>query len=108
LPTRLKRNALDNSEQLGWAEITHPYHPRRGQRLQVLKIRQISGIPTLILRGTSGGTFAVNQEWTDRAKPSPYSSLNINDPILSIYSLSALAELAENIIEKDKKGLTND
>jgi len=106
---RLERNALNNSAHLGWATITHPFHPRRGQRFQILKVRQISGIQTLILRGTSGGTLTVNREWTDRTKPSPCSSLNINDPIFSVQCLLALVELAENIRQKKlEKELTHE
>jgi hypothetical protein len=88
---------------LGWAEITHPFHPRRGQRFQILKARQVSGIQTLVLRGTSGGTFAVNQEWTDQAKPSSNSSLNVGDSILNAQSLLALVELVENIGPKKER-----
>ena len=100
---RSQRNALCNSAKLGWATITHPFHPRRGQRFQILKVREVSGIQTLILRGTSGGTLTVNQEWTDHAKPSPYSSLNIHDPVFSVHSLLALLELVENIHKKNRK-----
>jgi hypothetical protein len=95
-----QRNALCDSAKLGWATITHPFHPRRGQRFQILKVREVSGIQTLILRGTSGGTLTVNQEWTDNAKPSPYDSLNINDPVFSTQCLLALVELVENIRKK--------
>ncbi len=42
----------------------------------------------------------VNQEWTDNAKPSPYDSLNINDPVFSTQCLLALVELVENIRKK--------
>jgi hypothetical protein len=87
---------------MGWATITHPFHPRRGQRFQILKVREVSGIQTLILRGTSGGTLTVNQEWTDHAKPSPYSSLNINDPVFNTQCLFALVELVEKIHTKKK------
>lgn len=31
----------------------------------MLKTRTLSGVPTLILRGTRGGTFAISREWTD-------------------------------------------
>jgi hypothetical protein len=94
---RRQRNALDNSAPSGWAEITHPFHPRRGQRLRVLKARQIAGVETLILRGPSGETLVVNQDWTDHAKPSIHSSLNIGDRILNAQSLLALVILVENI-----------
>ncbi|MBC8217951.1 MAG: hypothetical protein H8E73_05745 [Planctomycetes bacterium] len=90
---------------MGWATITHPFHPRGGQRFQILKARKVSGIQTLILRGTSGGTLTVSQEWTDRAKPSPYSSMNMDDPVFNTECLLALVELVENIrTKKTKKG----
>jgi len=65
----------------------------------------VSGVQTLILRGTSGGTLTVSQEWTDHAKPSPYSSMNIDDPVFNAQCLLALVELVENIrTKKSKKG----
>ena len=88
---------------MGWAEITHPFHPRRGQRFQILKARQVSGIQTLVLRGTSGGTFAVHQEWTDQAPPSSSSSLKIVDGILNAHALLALVELVANLGPKKER-----
>ena len=35
---------------------------------------------TLILQGTSHGTFAVPREWTDRADPPPVAVLGISPP----------------------------
>jgi hypothetical protein len=54
---------------LGWAEITHPFHPLRGQRFAVLKVRRVSGVATLSMRHAELGSFAVPQEWTDRGAP---------------------------------------
>jgi hypothetical protein len=54
---------------LGSAEITHPFHPLRGQRFAVLKVRHVSGVATLSLRHAELGSFAVPQEWTDRGAP---------------------------------------
>jgi hypothetical protein len=52
---------------LGWAEISHPFHPLRGQRFEVLKERRVAGVDTLILRELERGTFSVAREWTDWA-----------------------------------------
>jgi Family of unknown function (DUF5372) len=57
---------------LGSATITHPFNPYRGQRLEVLKTRRVSGVETLILRHPERGSFAVPREWTDWGEPSPY------------------------------------
>ena len=60
---------------LGWAEISHPFHPLRGRRFEVLKKRRVAGVDTLILRELERGTLSVPTEWTDWADPSPYDSL---------------------------------
>lgn len=54
---------------MGFAEIQHPFHPLRGQSFEVLKRRQVAGVPTLILRHPGNGTFAVAEEWTDWRRP---------------------------------------
>jgi hypothetical protein len=60
---------------LGWAEISHPFHPLRGRRFEVLKERRVAGVDTLILRELERGTFSVPREWTDWADLSRYDSL---------------------------------
>src|ERR1700756_608895 len=64
---RLLRTALQPGQALGSAEITHPFHPFRGQRFVVLKIRMISGAERLSLRHAEMGSFAVRRDWTDWA-----------------------------------------
>jgi len=93
-------NALKHNKDLGWATITHPYHPFKGQRFKVLKRRKVAGEDTIIIQGSCRGTFAVPCDWTDQADPNPYDSLNITDPILSSQCLLALTELIEQIEEK--------
>src|SRR6516165_6139664 len=66
---RSHRTALRSSRPLGSAEITHPFHPLRGQRFVVLKVRTVSGVETLSLRQAELGSFAVAREWTDWAPP---------------------------------------
>ena len=71
---RLEQTALVRHSPLGWAEISHPFHPLRGRRFEVLKKRRVAGVDTLILRELERGTFSVPREWTDWADPSPYDS----------------------------------
>jgi len=54
---------------LGCAKIQHPFHPLHGQSFEVLKRRQVAGVPTLILHHPGNGTFAVAEEWTDWRRP---------------------------------------
>jgi hypothetical protein len=90
---------------LGWATITHPFHPLRGQRFAVLKSRLISGIESLSLRGTTGGTFAVPRNWTDLAHPSPYAGLELAPLVFDFECLVAVAELLGEIERFARKGL---
>ena len=95
--------ALPGSAPLGWAEVTHPYHPLRGQRFPVLKTRRVSGVDTLIVRGTTGGTYALARDWTDLADPSPYTSAEAS-PHLRFDCLLALAELVRKLDSPERKG----
>src|SRR5207248_10432953 len=67
LPARPRpdRTALSRNLPLGSAEVIHPFHPLRGQRFVVLKVRTVSGVETLNLRHTDLGSFALPREWTD-------------------------------------------
>jgi Family of unknown function (DUF5372) len=54
---------------LGSAEITHSFHPPRGQRFVVLKIKEAAGVEILSLRHAEMGSLAVRREWTNWAAP---------------------------------------
>jgi len=87
--------AHDRNKLLGWAEITHPFHPRRHQHFKVLKVRRAFGVRTLSLRDQAGGIFAVPQDWTDLAEPSAQALADILPAILDSECLLALVDLIE-------------
>ncbi len=82
---------------MGWAEIRHPFHPLRGQRFEVLKVRRLAGVDTLILRELERGTFSVAREWTDWADPSAYDLLALSPRRLEANSLFELVTLLEQL-----------
>jgi len=90
---------------LGWAEISHPFHPLKGQRFLVLKERRVAGVDTLILRNTERGSFAVAREWTDRASPCPYEALGTTPGRLDILFLLDLITLVEQLAGRSQKDL---
>jgi hypothetical protein len=67
---------------LGWAIITHPFHPRRGQCFRVLKARRYRGEATLILEGGECDTFSILEDWTDRAAPRSEAAYVLSAPRL--------------------------
>jgi len=90
---------------LGWAEITHPFHPFRGQPFLILKTRRVSGRDTLILRGSLTGTFGVPLAWTDCALPSPHTDGPTEACPLDGPGLLQLANLIDQLNREAKKGL---
>ena len=99
-PDWLQSKAHHYNTPLGWAQITHPFHPLRGQRFAILKTRRVSGIDTLVLQGTSMGTFAVPQQWTDQeGGGEPKKSI-----FLDFSCLSALKKLVCSL-DNAKKGV---
>ena len=80
---------------MGFAEITHPFHPLRGQRFAVLKVRRVSGVATLSMRHAELGSFAVPQEWTDRAAPT--AEPGEHALIVDAFALAELAAIVDFI-----------
>jgi len=86
-----------HSQPSGWAEITHPFHPLRGQSLQVLKSKKSCGADILSLRDSNGMLHAIPREWTNLATPSSFS---VSPPIILHFdSLLALSELIKEVSE---------
>ncbi len=92
---RSEQTALVPHSPLGWAEISHPFHPLRGRRFEVLKKRRIAGVDTLILRELERGTLSIPREWTDWADPTPYDALTRPPHRLAADSLFELVALLD-------------
>lgn len=97
---RLGSTALDDKELLDSAEITHPFHPLRGQRFPVLKSRKLEQRDVLSLKGSHRGTIIVLRDWTDKADPNPYYCQDAPLPILSFENLCAVSDLMTAIVPK--------
>jgi uncharacterized protein DUF5372 len=78
---------------LGWALITHPFHPLAGQRFAILKLRKIAGQEVLSLYDQKRGSLAIPRAWTDQAEPSPFAGLPEPAPILDVRCLLKLHQL---------------
>jgi hypothetical protein len=105
---RLKLNALLNNSPSEFAKITHPFHPLHGKRYPILKKRRVSGRDTLVLKGSSMGTFAVPEEWTDKNNPSGDKPCNSHIPILHFQCLFDLRQLVIKIAKKSKNRVDNE
>ena len=79
--------------------MTHPFHPLRGQKFAVLKLRTVSGVATLSVRHPELGSFAIRGDWTDWSVVStPPGSLKIN-----AFGFAELAAIVESLSLDSKK-----
>lgn len=69
----------------------------KGRTFSILKTRSVAGVETLVLQGSSRGTFAVPREWTDQAEPCASYSPDQQPPIFDSRRLVALAELIRQL-----------
>jgi hypothetical protein len=84
-------------------EIRHPFHPLRGQRFEVLKMRRVAGVDTLLVRDVDCGSFSIAREWTDWADPSPYDALGLPPRRLDANLLIELVTLLEQLSGSEQK-----
>jgi hypothetical protein len=94
---RPRRTALLSNQPLGSAEVVHPFHPLRGKRFDVLKIRRVAGIERLSLRDPILGSFAMPREWTDWASPEERARARGSSLVVDTFGLVELAELIASL-----------
>ena len=88
---RRKRHSAGSSSDLsGFVVITHPFHPLRGQRVEVLFSRRRGGQVVLACESAGLGRVTVFESWTDRVA-SPAGGR------LSAEGLAALDTLARSM-----------
>ena len=68
---------------MGFVVITHPFHPLRGQRLEVLFAKRRGADRVFVCAGVVGDRVTVPRSWTDRGEP----------PLAHRLSIEGLAEL---------------
>ena len=87
---------------MGSAEITHPFHPLRGQRFAVLKVRRVSGVATLSMRHAELGSFAVPQEWTDKGAPA--AEAGDHALMIDAFGLAELSAIVDFLMRDSTRG----
>jgi hypothetical protein len=94
------QTALASNSSLGWALITHPFHPLKGQRFAILKIRKIAEREVLSLYDDKRGSLPIPRDWTDQAVLSPDAGLIEPAPILDVRCLLRLHDLVRAVTKR--------
>jgi hypothetical protein len=95
------QTTLALNPSLGWALITHPFHPLKGRRLAILKIRKVAGREVFSLYDEKKGSLPMPRDWTDQAVLSPEAGLIEPAPILDVRCLLKLHDLVQSRNKKD-------
>jgi hypothetical protein len=83
---------------LQWVEVTHPFHPLRGERFRVVQARWGGQLENVRLEDpVTGRSFTVPREWTDLLGSVPIPG---SGALLELESLLALVDLVDTVIDK--------
>jgi hypothetical protein len=94
------QTTLSSNPALGWALITHPFHPLKGRRFAILKIRKAAGREVLSLYDEQRGSLPIPRDWTDQAVPSANAGLIEPAPILDARCLLKLHDLVQTLTKR--------
>jgi hypothetical protein len=86
---------------LGFVTIIHPYHPLRGQRYEVVRIRR-GADPDVILRLVDGSHAAIALSWTDYRSEAPDTQPSADPPLLDLNGLRRAAQLVEHMRQEGR------
>jgi hypothetical protein len=62
---------------LGFVVVTHPFHPLKGQRLEVLYVKCRAGDTVFVCSGGVSGLITLPRGWTDRGEPPQARRLSV-------------------------------
>ena len=57
--------------------VTHPFHPLRGERLEVLFAKRRGTDVVFVCAGAVGGQVTLPHSWTDRSEPALTHRLSV-------------------------------
>ena len=78
-----------------WVTITHPFHPLRGQQVQVLRVHPIRGL-TFVILPPDGQAYTIPAEMTDYVAQSRDGA----GILLDVGKLRQIRSLADTIVSK--------
>src|SRR4051794_2819471 len=96
-----KQTTPSSQLPLGFVTITHPHHPLRGQKVEIILIRR--GLdPDLIVRLPDGHHAAIAMSGTDYASPPEGEASPRPDHLLDLQGLRQLRLLLDRIAHEGR------
>jgi hypothetical protein len=101
---RVSRSAPDRSAGVHLFRVTHPFHPLRGQDLELVNERHCFGEAFVFFYGPRGDLSSVPAAWTDLVGPDPFVAVSAGRACFRPRDLLRLAVLLEGIGERMVSG----
>jgi Family of unknown function (DUF5372) len=80
---------------LGWLAVTHPFHPLRGERLEVLYVRRFPAGRVYVCDAGDGRNVALDEAATDRGPEPAGRPLTFDLLVELAAAVTALGGLAD-------------
>ena len=74
---RRRHSAASSSDGLGFVVVSHPFHPLRGRRLEVLFAKRRDEGVVFVCAGGLYGSVTLPEAWTDRGAPAEEHRLSV-------------------------------
>jgi hypothetical protein len=88
---------------MGSVQVTHPFHPLRGQRFEIRNRKRWRGEELLIVFPEGLAPLSFPRDWTDLRDPNPYDVAGIAQPQVSFEALDCVADLVDALKQKSLK-----
>jgi uncharacterized protein DUF5372 len=98
-----KHTTSSSQPSAGFVTITHPHHPLRGQRVEIIRLRR--GLdPDLIVRLPDGRHAAIALSSTDYLSPPESPARPAAEHLLDLEGLRSVIQLLDRIAQRRPSG----
>ena len=87
--------------------ITHPYHPRHGQQVKVIRIHRRGADPDLDVQFPDGLRVIVAMSWTDYASPGDFNPPSTPLHLLDLDGLRQAVQLIDRMRQEGRYPTTD-
>jgi hypothetical protein len=98
---RTKHNTYSYEFDPEFITVTHPYHPLRGQRLEVLRAGKGSSV---LVNLEGGGSLEIPLDYTDYVIDTPAGGQDSSNPAADLHSVDALRRIITAVNQIKSKG----
>ena len=88
-------------------EISHPFHPRLGQRLALIVRRSIFGQNLVYYKDEKGHLCSIPMGWTDLREPDLFVEVSAGRSLFKPFDLIAVADQINRFNEERRESVKN-